>query len=252
MIPIDLTGKTALVTGAAAGLGRAMAETLARAGAHLLVADIAQQGAEETVARSEQAGGSARALVYDLADAEAVETLRGDVMAHEGGLDILINNAGIIQYGKGVAKLAVDDWDRLMTVNVRSGFLLCRAFMEGLKARGWGRVLFVSSLAARVGGIDVGSHYSASKAALVGMGRTLAKEGAPHGVTVNHLAPGIIATEPVKRQMAGREAQVAATIPLGRLGDPQDVANTALFLCSPLADYITGIVVDINGGLYMG
>jgi NAD(P)-dependent dehydrogenase (short-subunit alcohol dehydrogenase family) len=121
-----------------------------------------------------------------------------------------------------------------------------------MKERGWGRVVNFSSLAARVGGIEVGLHYAASKAGLIGLTRTLAKEGGPHGVTVNAIAPGIIATEPVKKQLAGREEEYAQQIPLRRLGIPQDVANVVLFLCSPLASYVTGIVIDINGGMYMG
>ena len=252
MIAIDLCGKSALITGGAAGLGRACAETLAAAGAKAIVVDIDLAGAQETVARIEAAGGSALAMRCDLAQADDIASLRDGVTAEMGGIDILINNAGIIKYGKGVASIPLQDWDRILSVNLRGAFLMCRAFMEQIKARGWGKIVNVSSLAARVGGIEVGSHYAASKAGLIGLTRTLAKEGGAHGVNVNAIAPGIIATEPVKRQIAGREAQVAAGIPLGRLGQPQDVANVVLFLCSPLSDYITGVVVDINGGMYMG
>ncbi len=121
-----------------------------------------------------------------------------------------------------------------------------------MKERRNGRIINFSSMAARVGGIEVGIHYSASKAGLFGLTKTLAKECGPYGVTVNAVAPGFIMSEPVKKQLAGREEDFEATIPLRRLGQPQDEANAVLFLASDLASYITGIVLDINGGLYMG
>jgi NAD(P)-dependent dehydrogenase (short-subunit alcohol dehydrogenase family) len=129
--------------------------------------------------------------------------------------------------------------------------------MEDLKARAkergaGGTIVCFSSLAARVGGIEVGMHYAASKAGLIGFTRTLAKEGGPYGINVNAVAPGVILTEPVKKQVAGHEEAYTSTIPLRRLGTPEDVANVVLFLVSPLASYITGVVVDINGGMYMG
>jgi 3-oxoacyl-[acyl-carrier protein] reductase len=252
MIPIDLTGRNALVTGGAAGLGRAISETLGLAGAAVAVVDIDLAGAQRTAEQIVGSGGRAVALRCDVASPEAVTSLRRQVAEQLGAVDILINNAGIIRYSRGIANITLADWDRLLTVNLRGAFLMSQAFLEGMKARGWGRIVCLSSLAARVGGIEVGCDYTASKAGLIGLGRTLAKEGAPFGVTVNLVAPGIMATGPVQAQMAGREDQVAAGIPLGRLGQPQDVANGVLFLCSSLADYITGIVVDINGGMYMG
>jgi 3-oxoacyl-[acyl-carrier protein] reductase len=140
----------------------------------------------------------------------------------------------------------------VLDVNLRGTYLVCRAFMEGMVARRGGKIVLFSSLAARVGAIEVGIHYAAAKAGLIGFARTLAKEGGPHGITVNAVAPGIILTEPVQRQIGGREEDYLAQIPLRRLGEAQDVANVVLFLCSPLSDYITGCVLDINGGMYMG
>jgi len=140
----------------------------------------------------------------------------------------------------------------VLDVNLRGTYLVCQAFMESLQARGNGRIITFSSLAARVGGIEVGVHYTASKAGLIGLTRSLAKEGGPSGMTANAVAPGIILTEPVKAQVEGNEDAYTGQIPLGRLGDPQDVANVVLFLASPLASYVTGVVLDINGGIYMG
>jgi len=247
MIPIDLTGKTALITGGASGIGRACAMTLARAGARVAVVDINEGGAQETV----EAAGQGLAIRCDLGNPDDVAAMRERVLAEMGGVDILVNCAGIISYKRGINAVPVDEWDLVLDVNLRGTYLVCRAFMEGMKERG-GKIVTFSSLAARVGGIEVGIHYSASKAALIGFTRTLAKEGGPHGINVNAVAPGIILTEPVKRQLEGREDAYKEQIPLRRLGEPQDVANVILFLASPLSDYITGAVLDINGGIYMG
>jgi 3-oxoacyl-[acyl-carrier protein] reductase len=174
------------------------------------------------------------------------------VTSEFGGVDILVNNAGIISYKRGIRALSLEEWNQVLTVNLTGTFLVCRELMEGMKARRSGKIINFSSLAARVGGIEVGLHYSVSKAGLIGLTKTLAKEGGPFGINVNAVAPGFIMTEPVKKQLAGREDEYIAQIPLRRLGEPKDVANAVLFLASPLSDYITGIVLDINGGLYMG
>jgi 3-oxoacyl-[acyl-carrier protein] reductase len=244
---IDLSGQTALITGGAGGIGRACALTLAQAGARIAVADINLPGAQETVAAS---GGVA--LRCDLADpADAVRMAREASDALDG-IDILINNAGIITYCAGIQAVSVEAWDRLLDVNLRAPYLLSRELIRSMKARRRGRIVNFSSMAARSGSIDAGLHYACSKAGLIGLTRTLAKEGGPYGITVNALAPGIIASEPVKRQVGDREQEYTQRIPLRRLGEPQDVANAVLFLVSPLASYITGVVLDINGGMYMG
>ena len=245
---IELAGKTALITGGASGIGRCCAQTLAQAGARIVVVDVNAEGAQETIT----ALGDGLAIGCDLRDAAAVTAMHDQVMAEVGGVDMLVNCAGIIAYRKGINAVAADEWDLVLDVNLRGTYLVCAAFMQALKQRQGGKIIAFSSLAARVGGIDVGIHYAASKAGLIGLVRTLAKEGGPYGINVNAVAPGIILTEPVKRQLAGNEATYINQIPLRRLGDPQDVANVVLFLCSPLSDYITGAVLDINGGIYMG
>ena len=188
----------------------------------------------------------------DLGAPRDVAALRQRVTLEMGGVDILVNCAGVISYRQGIGAISVDEWDRVLDVNLRGTYLVCREFIEGMKERGGGKIVNFSSLAARVGGIEVGIHYAASKAALIGFTRTLAKEGGPFGINVNAVAPGIILTEPVRRQIEGREDAYVAQIPLGRLGKPRDVANVVLFLVSPLSDYITGVVLDVNGGIYMG
>lgn len=245
---IDLTGKTALITGAASGIGRACAQTLSEAGAFVVVVDVNAAGAQETVDML----GRGLALACDLRQPESVNAMRDRVVAKTGGVDILVNCAGLISYRKGINAVSVDEWNLLLDVNLRGTFLVCQAFMDGMKEQQGGSIITFSSLAARVGGIEVGIHYAASKAAIIGFTRTLAKEGGPHGITVNAVAPGVILTDPVKKQVGGHEEAYTASIPLRRLGQPQDVANVVLFLASPLANYITGTVIDINGGMYMG
>ncbi|MFP3896049.1 MAG: SDR family NAD(P)-dependent oxidoreductase [Anaerolineales bacterium] len=245
---IDLAGKNALVTGGAGGIGRACAQTLAQAGARVAVVDIDLAGAQQTVEPLQ--GGLA--IECDLSDPDAVISMRDHVMTEMGGIDILINSAGIISYKKGIDSVPLEEWDTVLDVNLRGVFLVCQAFMDEMKQRQGGKIVNFSSLAARVGGIDVGIHYAASKAGLIGLTRTLAKEGGPFGINVNAIAPGIIGTKPVQAQIGGREDEYTSQIPLERIGEPQDVANVVLFLASSLSDYVTGIVLDINGGMYMG
>ena len=245
---INLGGKTALVTGGAAGIGRACAQLLAEAGARVAVADINLQGAQETVAPLE--GGVA--VRCDIGSPSDVSDMCETVVSTCGGVDILVNNAGLISFKRGIGALSIDEWARMLDVNLRGAFLVCQELAEHMKRRGSGKIINLSSMAARVGGIEVGLHYSVSKAGLIGFTRSLAKEMGPFGVNVNAVAPGFTQTEPVKRQLEGREQTYTAQIPLGRLGQPMDVAKVVLFLASSLSDYLTGLVIDINGGMYMG
>jgi NAD(P)-dependent dehydrogenase (short-subunit alcohol dehydrogenase family) len=249
MVPIDLSGKRALVTGGAQGLGRACALTLAEAGARVGVVDVNVAGAEETAALCPDG----RAWRCDLANPEEILALAPRVEAELGDLDVLINCAGIIAYAQGVGGFTLEQWDRVLDVNLRGTVWVCRAFVEGMKRRRDGRIVTFSSMAARVGGIDAGMHYAASKAGLIGVTRTLAKECGPYGITVNAIAPGIIGSETLLGLLSEDKQQASAQQAwLRRLGTPQDVANVVLFLASPLSAYITGIVIDINGGMYMG
>jgi len=245
---IDLSGKGAIVTGGATGIGEACACMLSDAGARVAILDINLSGAQD-VAESLPGGVAIRC---DLGDEASVMQACAEAQDALGGVDMLVNNAGIISYRKGVRAVAPEEWDKVLGVNLRGTYLMCRELIDGMKERGWGKIVNFSSLAARVGGIEVGIHYAASKAGLLGLTRTLAKEGAPHGITVNAVAPGIIATDTVVRQVGDHEDDYRATIPLGRLGRPEDVARVVLFLASPLSDYVTGVVVDVNGGMYMG
>lgn len=245
---INLKGKTALITGGAAGIGRACAQLIGECGARVAVCDINLSGAQETVAPL--SGGLA--VRCDVSDPEDVARMAQTVLAAFGGLDILVNNAGIISFKRGIRGITIEDWDSVLNVNLKGPFLVCREFVEQMKERRGGKIINFSSMAARVGGIEVGLHYAVSKAGLIAFTKTLAKELGPFGINVNTVAPGFTETEPVKAQLEGREERFIAPIPLGRLGQPMDTAKAVLFLASPLSDYITGLVIDVNGGQYMG
>jgi NAD(P)-dependent dehydrogenase (short-subunit alcohol dehydrogenase family) len=245
---ISLAEKNILVTGGARGLGEACARTLSEAGGRVAIADIDFDGACAAASRIE----GARAYHCDFglpADIAALhQQVQRDIPA---GIDILINNAGIIAYTKEL-KIDIEDWDRLLDVNLRGVFWTCREFAPDMQSKRCGKIINLSSLAARIGGIDVGVHYTVSKAGIIGLTRDLAKKLGPFGVNVNAVAPGIMLTGPVKQQIGGREDDYIAKIPLGRLGQPEDVANVILFLSSHLSDYMTGCVLDVNGGMFMG
>ena len=247
MIPIDLSGRIALVTGAASGIGRATAVRLAQAGANIFGLDVNEAGLNELAAGV----AGVTPLACDLTDAGAVDRA---VAAAEGAgpIGALVHCAGIISYRKGIGAVSEAEWEKVLRVNLGSAFTLCRRAIEPMKESGGGSIVLFSSLAAEVGGIEVGIHYAASKAGLIGFVRTLAKEGAPHGVRVNAVAPGIVGTGPVLAQVADHEESYRESIPLGRIGEPDEIADAVLFLCADLSRYVTGTTLDVNGGLYMG
>jgi 3-oxoacyl-[acyl-carrier protein] reductase len=245
---ISLANKNILVTGGARGLGEACARTLSEAGGRVAVADIDFDGACAAASRLEDA----RAYRCDFGHPDDISELHQQVRRDmPSGIDILINNAGVIAYTKEL-KIDLEDWKRLIDVNLTGVYWTCREFSEDMQAKRGGKIINLSSLAARIGGIDVGVHYTVSKAGIIGLTRDLAKKLGPFGVNVNAVAPGIMLTGPVKQQIGGREDDYIAKIPLGRLGQPEDVANVILFLSSHLSDYMTGCVLDVNGGMFFG
>lgn len=248
MVGIDLHDRTAWVTGAAGDIGAACARTLAAAGARIVSIDIDAKRLHQACADIE--GGIACAC--DLADERDVSGTVARLLDEHGAPHIVVHCAGIISYRGGLEQIGHESWDSVIDANLRSAFLLCKNAIPSMVSNGWGRIVLLSSLAAEVGGIEVGAHYAASKAGLVGFARTLAKQVARSGITVNLVSPGIIATRPVLAQIGDHVADYIGRIPLGRLGTPEDVAGAVLFLCSELAAYTTGYTLDVNGGLYMG
>ena len=240
-----LRGKTALVTGAAGAIGAAIAQALADQGARLVLVDLA---AASTQALADRLAGHAE--VTDLSDAAAVSTMAARVLGQFGRIDILVNNAGILSNAK-MAATSLQEWQRVHRINVDAAFLLAQAFLPGMRATRWGRIINMSSYAAKSGGLTAGTAYSVSKAAMIGLTYTIAREVAGEGVTSNAVAPAYVMSAMISEQLtaAQRQAQLAA-IPVGRFCEPEEVAHAVMFLASPLAGFITGEVIDLNGGLH--
>jgi 3-oxoacyl-[acyl-carrier protein] reductase len=247
---MTLAGKVALVTGAgsATGLGNAIARSLAGAGATVVLADIDIDGATRNAAAIGEAG---RAVLMDVTDERSVETAVLEI----GRVDILVNNAGITQRTP-IWELSIADFDQLLSINLRGGFLCLKAVVAGMMARRWGRIIWISSVAGKQGGGIIGTaHYAASKAGVIGLCQAAARELGPYGITSNAIAPGFILTGIATKALGANQEReldrtISDTAPVRRSGQPEDVANAALFLASPEASYVTGEVMDVNGGIY--
>ncbi|HUV05550.1 MAG TPA: SDR family NAD(P)-dependent oxidoreductase [Armatimonadota bacterium] len=243
----DLAGKVAIVTGGARGIGRAAAEALYQAGTAVAIADLDEPGAVEA-ARS--LGEKALGLYVDVASAEAVQAMVDQVMKVFGGVDILVNSAGICRRGR-MLEIPEKEWDLVLAINLKGTFLCCRAALPSMIERGWGRIVNVASISGKIGGLMVGVHYAASKGGVLALTKGLAREVAPHGITVNSVCPALVDTDMSSLFTDEELKTYIGTVPLRRLGKPEDVAQAILYLCSEEASYITGEVLDINGGLLM-
>jgi 3-oxoacyl-[acyl-carrier protein] reductase len=239
-----LTGKIALVTGASRGLGRSIASTLAQAGATVIVNYHANQAAAEAVVQEiEQQHGRAFALQADVADAAAVTRLFEQIRGVAGEVDIVVNNAGI-GVPKPFLEITPDDWQLVLQTNLTSAFLVSQAAIPAMMAKGFGRLITISSTAAQTGGV-IGPHYTASKAGMIGLMHSYAALLAPHGITANAVAPALIETDMIRNN----PNITPDLIPLKRFGQPQEVADAVLLLATN--GYINGQTINVNGGLYM-
>jgi 3-oxoacyl-[acyl-carrier protein] reductase len=246
-ISADLTGQTALVTGAARGLGRAIAQTLAAAGAKVACIDVNEETLAETVAAIRAAGGTAEPLACDVTQSERVAQVVDQVVEMWGKLDILVNNAGITR-DNVLVRMKDDQWDLVLNINLRGTFLFLRAAARPMMKARRGRIINVASVSGLMGNPGQ-ANYSASKAGVIGLTRTAACELASRNVTVNAVAPGFINTEMTAKLGEEIIEQVRKEIPLGRMGEPQDVADAVLYLASEAASFITGHILTIDGGL---
>lgn len=237
--------RVAIVTGAARGTGEAIARELARRGDHVVVADLAGQRAR---AVADEIGGSA--AVLDVRDWDAVRSLVDATVAEHGALDVLVNNAAR-SVARSLWEIEREEWDDVLGVNLGGVFAGCQAAAPHMRDRGRGRIVNVSSIAGQQGGVNGGAHYAASKAGIGVLTKVVAAELAPHGVTVNAVAPAAI-TGPVMDALGPeRQAVIAASIPVGRLGRPEEVAAAVAYLASDEAGFVTGATLDLNGGLLM-
>ncbi len=245
----QLTNQVAVVTGAGRGIGRAIALKFAAAGADVACISRTAENAEKVAGEVRAAGGKAWALAVDVADAAAVAAAAERVLAEAGRVDILVNNAGITRDGL-LMRMSEADWDAVLDTNLKGAFLFTKAFARAFVKQRSGRILNVSSVIGLIGNAGQ-CNYAASKAALLGFTRSAARELASRGITVNAIAPGFIETDMTAGLSETLKADVLKRIPLGSLGQPEDIAEAALFLAGPGARYITGQVLTVDGGMVM-
>jgi len=240
-----LTGKTAIITGGAGGIGRVTARVFAENGARVAVLDTAPQ----TAAFAAELGGGHIGVTVDVGDEAACIGAADHVAAAFGRLDILVTMAGVVNPG-GITDVAHEEYERTMRSHADGTFNMCRAAIPHFRRNGSGAIVCMSSIAAeRGGGLRGGVHYAAAKAAILGLARAMARELAPENIRVNAVCPGAIYTS--KRSLAEMNAQLGDRIPMGRVGMPEEVAQVFLFLASDLASYVTGATLDVNGGMHI-
>jgi 3-oxoacyl-[acyl-carrier protein] reductase len=243
---IDLTSRVAVVTGSTRGIGRAIAATLAGAGATVAVVGRDLGRAEQAAS---ELGGNARGFACDVADVAQATQLIADVEAAFGAVDVLVNNAGLTRDNL-LMRLKDDDWDAVVNANLRGAFATTRAATRGMMKRRWGRIVNIASVVGITGNKGQ-ANYAASKAGLIGFTKSVAKELGSRNVLANVVAPGLIETDMAAAMPAAARDEMAAQIPLGRVGTPADVAGAVLFLASDLAAYVTGQVLVVDGGMVM-
>ena len=245
-----LEGRIALVTGASQGIGRACAVALAASGATVALAARNEAKLAEVAAEIEAAGGKAAAFALDVASEESIKGGAKAILDRFGKVEILVNNAGITRDDL-VLRMKRSDWDDVLSTNLTGAFLLTQAVLRAMLKNRWGRIINISSVVGRTG--QAGQvNYAATKAGLIGMTQSLAREVAARGITVNAVAPGYIETPMTAVLTQEQTAAMMAAIPLGRAGTDSDIAHAVLYLASEGAGYVTGAVLDVNGGMFMG
>lgn len=246
----DLSGKIAVVTGAGRGLGKAIADVLAGRGAHVVVNDLTLELAEEAAASARARGESASAIAFDVADSNQVEIAFRRIRGDHGRVDILINNAGIGDF-VSFPEITPEKWDRMLNIHLKGSFNCCQAVLAGMKEQTYGKIVNISSVAGKRGDFIGNAHYTAAKAGIIGLTKSLALYAAPFGINVNAIAPGLVATELSDEMSSEMKATTISRIPAGRLGRPEEIARATAFLVSDDASYVFGETLSVNGGSYM-
>ena len=247
-IPDELSGRSAIVTGAGRGMGRAVAARLAEAGAFVVVNDLMAEAAADTVELLVSRGGKAIAITGDISDSNFVDSLIDRSMGEYGHVNILVNAAGILRR-TAVFDMSEEEWDLVMNVNLKGTFLPSKAVLASMRESGWGRIVNFSSTAGKTTSTLGGAHYTASKHAVLGLTRHMAMEEAAHNITVNAVCPGLVNTEMVQHELDDeRLKKYTDGFPIHRLGEPAEAAELVAFLASDRAAYITGQGFDISGG----
>lgn len=246
---MDLTGKVALVTGAAQGIGKAVAMLLAQRGADIIVSDINLEKAEETSKEIATLGPRAMAIRANVAVVEEVEKMVQAIIERFGQIHILVNNAGIAR-DKLLLRMTEEDWDLVLDINLKGTFNCTKAVIRYMSKQRYGKIVNIASVVGEMGNAGQ-ANYSASKAGVIGFTKTIAREFASRGINVNAIAPGYIVTPMTEVLPEKAKEDLKRMIPMERLGQPEDVAQAAFFLVSEASNYITGQVINVNGGIYM-
>lgn len=244
-----MTNRTALVTGASRGIGRAIALALSKTGARIVVASNERENNDKVAAEICAGGGQALTAYLDLMSPESVRECFSTALKECGRVDILVNNAGVTKDGLAM-RMKKEDWDFVLNVNLTGAFLASQQVLPGMLKERWGRIVNVASVVGMMGNAGQ-ANYVASKAGIIGLTKALAREVASRSITVNAVAPGFIETDMTAKLSQEVRDQMAATIALKRFGRPEDVAAAVRFLASEEAGYITGHVISVNGGMYM-
>ncbi len=242
----DLTGKTAFVTGAAGGIGKAICRAFHKQGASLVITDMNEDRLNEF---KEELGDRVHVMTGNLGDFESIDGLVKQAEAATGRIDILVNNAGLTKDNLSM-RMKNDEWQTVIDINLTAPFMLARAVQRGMMKNRWGRIINLSSVVGTTGNPGQ-CNYVASKAGIAGWSKAMAQEVASRGITVNCVAPGFIATPMTEKLNDEQKERINSSIPLGRMGSPEDVANAALYLASEEAAYVTGQTIHVNGGMAM-